>query len=188
MGWTGGGTGWRGGTDRQSGRRGMSDGTGVDHAVVERSTGRWMGGGWGPRGSSGGNIHSMEGCRWGSFGGGTYAWRRWRRWGRREGRSNGECSGGGEEAGGRREVGPNLHVSATSVNSGGGACCMVSGGVDGGVAVHQLTCPSHLPTGGKFAMSVVPPMEKAVHVCGGVRAGRLLGNEGKRGRVVGAKG
>jgi hypothetical protein len=64
----------------------------------------------------------------------------------------------------------------------------VCGGIYGGVSVHQLTCPSHLPTGGKFAMSVVPPMEKAVHVCGGVRAGRLLGNEGKRGRVVGAKG
>ena len=57
---------------------------------------------------------------------------------------------------------PNLHVSAPSVNSGGGACCMVSGGVDGGVAAHQLTCPSHLPTGGKFSMGVVPPMEKAV--------------------------
>ena len=65
---------------------------------------------------------------------------------------------------------------------------MVSGGVDGGVAVHQLTCPSHLPTGGKFAMGVIPPMEKTVHVCGGVWAGRLLGNEGKRGRVVWAKG
>ena len=85
-------------------------------------------------------------------------------------------------------MGPNLHVSATSVNSGGGACCMVSGGVDGGVAVHQLTCPSHLPTGGKFSMGVVPPMEKTVHVCGGVWARRLLGHEGQRGRVVGAKG
>ena len=49
MGWAGGGTRWWGGTVRQSGRRGRCDGTGVDHAVKERSTGRWRCGGWGPR-------------------------------------------------------------------------------------------------------------------------------------------
>jgi len=83
MGWTGGGTRWCGGTGRQSGRRGMCGGTGIDHTVVKRSTGRWRSGGWGPRRTAGGSVHSMEGCRWGSFGGGTCAWRRWRRWRRR---------------------------------------------------------------------------------------------------------
>jgi hypothetical protein len=44
-----------------------------------------------------------------------------------------------------------------------------------------------MTTGGKFSMGVVPPMEKTVHVCGGMWAGRLLRHEGKGGRVVKAK-
>ena len=58
--------------------------------------------------------------------------------GGREGRSFGECGCGGEEAGCRREVVPNLHVGATSVYGSGVTCCVVGRGVCGRIAVHEF--------------------------------------------------
>jgi hypothetical protein len=157
---------------------------GFEEAVVH---GAWPGlrGGVGGGRTRRGVIHSMKrSCR-SSPVGDTYAWRRGRR---REGRDFGECSCGGEEAGCRREVVPNLHVGATSACGSGVTCCMVGRGVCGRVAVHEFACTANLTTSREFAMGGIPPMEEAVQMSSMVWTHRLLGTEGEGGRVVGAKG
>ena len=112
----------------------VGESAGVEEAVVH---GAWPGlrGGVGGGGTGRGMIHSMKSSCRGSSVGGTCAWRRGRR---REGRSFGERGCGGEEAGCRREVVPNLHVGATSVCGSGVACCMVGRGACGRIAVHEF--------------------------------------------------
>jgi hypothetical protein len=135
------------GTERGSGKLGngrLGESAGIEEAVAR---GAWPGlrGGLGGRGTRRGTARSMKrSCRSSSVGG-THAWRRGRG---REGRGVGECGCGGEEAGGRREESPNLHVGATSACSSWVTCCMVGRGVCGGVAVHEF-CMNHRVFHGK---------------------------------------
>jgi hypothetical protein len=112
----------------------LGESAGIEEAAVH---GAWPGlrGGLGGGGTRRGMIHSMKrSCR-SSAVGGTCAWRRG--WGRGGG-GFGDCGCGGEEAGGRREESPNLHVGATSVHGSGVTCCMVGRGACGRVAVHEF--------------------------------------------------
>jgi hypothetical protein len=143
----------------------LGESAGIEVAVVH---GAWpeLSGGMGGGGTRRGMAHSMKrSCR-GSSIGGSNAWRRGRG---REGRGFGECGCGGEEAGGRREEGPNLHVGATSSTCGSEVtCCMVDRGACGRVAVHEFACTTHLTASSEFSMGGVPPMEKTARVTSSV--------------------